>query len=111
MAGIFSSQPFNPEPVMKKIFLSLAALVLLVTSGAAQAATAPATATSPAKPLSAQNSRMKDCAAKYHAKGIAKSQYRAFMSGCLKNPSAAKNSAPAKKSSPTAPSPTTPSGK
>jgi hypothetical protein len=44
---------------------------------------APAFAADAAKP-SAQGEKMKACAQEYHAKNLAKSQYRTFMSTCLK---------------------------
>ena len=61
---------------MKKIVLFLAALAVLGCAGQAQAATT--------KAATPQQNRMKVCAAEYHQKNIAKSQYRAFMSKCLK---------------------------
>lgn len=66
---------------MKKTVLLLAAFAALCVAGQAQAATTPA---SP-KPPSAQQSRMKSCAADYHKKSIPKSQYKGFMSACLKS--------------------------
>ncbi|MDE1901238.1 MAG: hypothetical protein KGI37_06290 [Alphaproteobacteria bacterium] len=69
---------------MKKILRhSLCGLMICgLMTGAAHAATT--TTTTPAKPMTAQQSRMKTCAAEYHAEKIAKSQYHAFMKKCLK---------------------------
>jgi hypothetical protein len=61
---------------MKKIVLFLAVLAVLSGAGQAQAATT--------KAATPQQNRMKTCAAEYHKQNIAKSQYRAFMSKCLK---------------------------
>jgi hypothetical protein len=77
---------------MKKLTLFLAAFVAL-SCMQAHAATTPVTpAPSTAAPTpaaaaaapSAQESKMKQCATAYHARKIEKSQYRAFMSACLK---------------------------
>ncbi len=70
---------------MKKLTLFLAAFVAL-SCAQAQAATAPVAPTAPTAPAapSAQESKMKQCAAAYHTHKIDKSQYRAFMSACLK---------------------------
>ena len=87
---------------MKKIALVLSLCALLggtVSTIAATTASATTTAT-PAAPMSAQNNRMKDCAAQYHKQGIAKSQYRAFMSQCLKKDGSSKATA-AMKAAPT----------
>jgi len=73
---------------MKKSLLGLAALCLLLCTMPANAATTSA-ATTPTPAATAQQNKMKTCAAQYHAKNIPKSQYRTFMSGCLKNPAAA----------------------
>ena len=73
---------------MKKTLLFLTALIALVCAGQAQAA-----ATTKASP---QQNRMKSCAAQYHQKNIAKSQYRSFMSKCLKNPTTTGKAAPSK---------------
>ena len=62
---------------MKKTILFLAAFAVIGYAGQAQAAAA-------TKAASPQQNRMKTCAAEYHQKNIAKSQYRAFMSKCLK---------------------------
>jgi hypothetical protein len=67
---------------MKKILLGLAVLAAIGYAIPANAATA--TSTAPA-----QQSRMKACAAQYHQKNLPKSQYKTFMSGCLKNPATA----------------------
>lgn len=77
---------------MRKIILAMAALGLLIA--------APAYAAAPKPAATAQQQRMKTCAAEYNAKKAAgkiqKSQYRAFMKVCLKNPAnAAKAPAPA----------------
>ena len=63
---------------MKKTILFLTALAVIGFAGQAQAATATKAATP-------QQNRMKTCAAEYHQKNIAKSQYRSFMSQCLKS--------------------------
>lgn len=55
-------------------FLLGVALCLSMSAYAADTAPAP----------TAQQSKMKTCAAEYHKKGIEKSQYHAFMSQCLK---------------------------
>lgn len=83
---------------MNKSRFLLAVLALMMTCGVSFAA-APTTATVTAtKAPTEQQSRMKTCAAEYHAKNIAKAQYRSFMSGCLRtHPKAAKESAPAAK--------------
>ncbi len=44
----------------------------------------PAFAAGAKKPLTAQQKRMKECAAQYHQKNIPKNQYRAFLKVCLK---------------------------
>lgn len=63
---------------MKKIALVALSLFFLCGAGAAHAEmTAPHKATP-------QQNRMKACAARYHAEKIAKSDYRKFMSKCLK---------------------------
>jgi hypothetical protein len=95
---------------MKKLALLFVAFAVLYCISPANAQTPATTATTPpaATTLSPQNQRMKDCAAQYHAQGIAKSQYKTFMSGCLKNPSsavapaAAPAAAPITKSAPAA---------
>ena len=61
---------------MKKHILFLAALAFIGCAGQAHAATT--------KASTPQQNRMKTCAAEYHQKNIAKSQYRSFMSKCLK---------------------------
>ena len=68
---------------MKKTVLFLVALATLCFAGQVQAqAVAPATA--PAKPATAQQSRMSICAKQYHEQTIAKTEYHHFMSQCLR---------------------------
>ena len=67
---------------MKKQILCLASLLMLVGAGQAHAAQTD-------KAPTAQQNRMKTCAAQDHEKKIAKSQYHAFMSKCLKKPGSA----------------------
>jgi hypothetical protein len=59
---------------MKKVVLLTAGLFLVCAASAEAAGTV----------QTAQQTRMKTCAAEYHQKKIAKSQYHAFMSQCLK---------------------------
>jgi hypothetical protein len=66
---------------MKK-FLALSALVFSL-SAAPVFAEAPATVAAPAK-TSHQTQKMSSCAAEYHQKNLAKSEYRKFMTACLK---------------------------
>jgi hypothetical protein len=77
----------------KNLLLSLALVSTLCFAGMARAE-APMSSTS-AAPISAQNQKMKDCAASYHQQGIAKSQYRTFMSTCLKKDGSAATAASA----------------
>lgn len=60
---------------MRKM-LTLAAILAVCT--------APAFAAEAVKKTSAQGEKMKACAQEYHAKNMAKSQYKVFMSTCLK---------------------------
>ncbi len=71
---------------MKKSVLLLAALAILCGASPSHAA-----------PVTPQQNRMKTCAAQYHQKNIAKSEYRKFMSECLKtHPAATTKVAPTK---------------
>ncbi len=88
---------------MQKIVLIILTLSTLVcgsqsfaaTTAPATPAATPSAATTTATAATPQQNRMKSCAAQYHQKNIAKSQYHAFMSNCLKNPSTAKAAATA----------------
>jgi len=61
---------------MRKI-ISIVAIVAMFSISTAYAGTAK-------KPHTSQQNRMKACAAQYHEKKIAKSEYRKFMTQCLK---------------------------
>ncbi len=63
---------------MKKL-LAYVMLAFALVAAPAMAETAPA-----AKAANPQQGKMKECAAEYHQKGLAKSEYRKFMSACLK---------------------------
>ncbi|MDD3371364.1 MAG: PsiF family protein [Alphaproteobacteria bacterium] len=69
---------------MKKVVLSAFAFALLLGAGQALAQTQDSEPARPQRKHSAQQNRMKDCAAQYHEKNIAKSEYRNFMAECLK---------------------------
>jgi hypothetical protein len=91
---------------MKKLALLIALSLICVNAEAATTAPAKTTAT-PAQ--SAQQSKMKTCARQYHQKGIAKSQYHAFMSQCLKaKPGATTTASTTKPPAPTTVVPATP---
>ena len=67
-----------------KFVVSTLALLLATTVGAAFAA-----GTSPAKPMSTQQSKMSTCSKDAHTKGLKGDEYKTFMSTCLKGGSAA----------------------
>jgi len=68
---------------MKQTILFVVVLAALCGAGQVWASAPLATAV-PAQPPSVQQSRMKACAAQYHQQKLAKSQYKSFMSQCLK---------------------------
>jgi hypothetical protein len=93
---------------MKKTILALLALGFIAFGSPALAADQPMNAPKPTlekaqitskHAITAQQQRMKNCAADYNAKKAAgkiqKSQYRPFMKVCLKNPAKAKALPPA----------------
>lgn len=72
---------------MKKIVIALFAVSLLVLSGTAFAVEevkAVEVAPKASAKATPQQNRMKVCAEEYHAKKLEKSQYRAFISKCLR---------------------------
>ena len=83
---------------MTKLSFGLAFLAVALMAAPCAAATATAASAGDSKPATQQQSRMKSCAAEYHAKKIAKAQYRSFMSQCLRtHPKAGKTTAAATK--------------
>jgi len=75
---LFAPSPYGSD--MKRGIVVIVISAVLCT-GQVHAATAP----TPAKTTTSQQDRVKGCAAQYHQKNITRSQYRNFMSGCLKN--------------------------
>ncbi|MHB8680062.1 MAG: PsiF family protein, partial [Rudaea sp.] len=66
-----------------KFAVSSLAFVLAATVGSAFAAG------TPAKPMTAQQSKMSTCSKDAHAKGLKGAEYKSFMSTCLKGSEAA----------------------
>ncbi|MGH8042753.1 MAG: PsiF family protein [Rudaea sp.] len=62
---------------------------------AAVVGTAFAAGTEPAKPMTAQQTKMSTCSKEAHTKGLKGDEYKTFMSTCLKGSSAASTAAPA----------------
>lgn len=85
-----------------KFAVTSLAFVLAAAVGSAFAADA-----TPAKPMTAQQTKMSACSKDAHAKGLKGDEYKSFMSTCLKGGSTTAPAAPAPASSPTAPPPIT----
>jgi hypothetical protein len=85
---------------MKKLLLTLAVICTMAMPAMAADATTKAT--------SAQGNKMKACAAEYHEKKIPKSEYKSFMSSCLKKDSKAGETAAAPTAAPESAAATTP---
>jgi hypothetical protein len=85
-----------------KFAVTSLAFVLATAVGSAFAA-----GTAPAKPMTAQQTRMSTCSKDAHAKGLKGAEYKSFMSTCLKSGEAAPAAAPpaAMPTSPVAPPP------
>lgn len=82
-----------------KFAVTSLAFVLAAAVGSAFAA-----GTTPAKPMTAQQSKMGTCSKDAHTKGLKGAEYKSFMSTCLKGSTTAA-AAPAAATSPVAPPP------
>ncbi len=71
------------------------AVTSLVFVLAAAVGSAFAAGTEPAKPMTAQQTKMSTCSKEAHTKGLKGDEYKTFMSTCLKGSSAASTAEPA----------------